>query len=125
MIALGLGHYKWSTAECIRKFHAICKNGFDKKWLSKAWWRVGNFVRYMRNSIYATDTIEDVLKTSYGEDALSTLYGLRTSSRRDVPSTTVRVAVTTSVNKNLRLFANYNWGEGEVYLNSRIKVWEA
>lgn len=60
--------------------------------------------------------METALSDSFGKEAPTTVYGLENPCR---------VAVTTTVNEDCYLIANYNRGGTGRYLNSELPLWKA
>lgn len=108
IIALGLGVQDRTVDDCLTRFHAFARDGLNKKILTKTklvrW--AGKFIR---SSIYRTKDLEQALHNAFSPTASQSLFGLRNSCR---------VAVTTTVDKELKLISNYNRGDGEAYLTS-------
>jgi hypothetical protein len=71
-------------------------------------------------SIYQSGAIENALRSAYKPEEL---FGLRNVEQ--VSSTWPRVAVTTTVESNCWLLANYNQGDSKRYLKPRIATFEA
>jgi hypothetical protein len=121
MIALGLGQHKWSIDKCISKYEDITRTGFDAKSMTK-WWGIGWVARWFRQSIYLSKPFETALSAAFGKDRQ--LFGLTISenckSTRNLP----RVVVTTTVDKDLKVFANYDRGGSGDYLTSKCLTWE-
>lgn len=113
MTAIGLGVHNLSTEECILRFKYLCGEGFHQRAFTKNSW-IAWFVRMFAASIYKTDPLEESLRRNSGAKLL---FGHRGNASR--------VAVTTTVNSESRLLANYNWGDGERYLNSNILTWRS
>lgn len=113
MIALSLGIHNLSVEHCIVRFKSFCKKGFEDRLLTKSYW-FGWFVRLFVNSIYKTEPLEEAMKEIL---RVKRLFGYRSNASR--------VAVTTTVDSNCHLLANYNWGDGKRYLNSNIDTWHA
>lgn len=117
LVALGLGQDKLSATQCIEKFKTICKTGFQLR----AWaglWRVLSI--WFSGSIYQSDAIENALRGAYKPEEL---FGLRNIEQ--VSSSWPRVAVTTTVETDCWLLANYNQGDSKRYLKSGIATYEA
>ncbi|KAK3936131.1 hypothetical protein QBC46DRAFT_367088 [Diplogelasinospora grovesii] len=113
LISLGLGVHNLSVEQCILHFKRLCQNGFRQRLLSKTR-LIGWFVRLFVPSIYETEPLEESMKHIFREKQL---FGHRENASR--------VAVTTTVDSEFRLLANYNWGDGKRYLNSNIYTWHA
>ena len=71
-------------------------------------------MRLFVNSIYQTGPLEEAMKEIL---RVKRLFGHHGNASR--------VAVTTTVDSDCRLLANYNWGDGKRYLNSNIDTWQA
>jgi hypothetical protein len=122
MIALGIGEHMWPLSRCIEKYEALAKTSFDSKFLTTVC-GIGWLARLFRYSIYTSTGIEGALKAAYGQDR--ELFGMKVvgtpSSVKHLP----RVAVTTTVDQDLKIFANYNRGGAGIYLDSTCLSWEA
>lgn len=117
MIALGIGQHNWDTSTCIAQYHYIVANGFEEKLFTKS--RIlGWIARWFRESIYVTKNLEDSLRAAYGS---RNFFGLL--PKQGFPHST-RVAVTTTVDSEPKLIANYNSGDKNEYLNSSSSSWE-
>lgn len=119
MIALGIGDHNWTSRTCMEKFEHITQNGLEAKMLTKNW-VFGWIARYFRDSIYSSAPLEKVLQEEYGDHLLFGLDATRQSQ-------TTRVAVTTTVHTECKLFTNYRRGgsgPSEVeYLDSQSCTW--
>jgi len=120
MIALAMGVHKWNADKCIQKFRALCEGGFSVKWFTKTT-GIGWLARWLRGSIYETGPLERALQKAYPSKGL---FGLRRGTEGRLCNL-ARVAVTTTVNSECKLFANYNCGNSKYYLNSETNTWEA
>lgn len=120
MIALGLGVHRWDADQCIAKFRDLCHNGFKTNPLTKSMY-FGWISRWLHGSIYETKALESSMKAVYGSERL---FGLHRGTG-DKLNTLTRVAVTTTVNSECKLFANYNCGDTKDHLNSNTDTWEA
>jgi len=112
MIALGLGVEGRTAKTCITRFRDFTASGFEKKTLTKDK-LLGWLARKIRGSIYRTDALESALSTVFSSDHEHTLFGLRHPCR---------VAVTTTVSKELKLIANYHRGSKGRYLSSELSI---
>ncbi|CAI7652244.1 unnamed protein product [Penicillium manginii] len=121
LIALAIGPKARTIDTCINDWNNLCKSCFKEKLGAKIP-LIGYLMSWARESMYHTESISDALQQYFG--ANHTLFGLRSSSEGDVWRTTTRVAVTTSVDEKLRLFANYNLGDGKTYMRSRTEIWK-
>lgn len=122
-MALGIGHEKLDATECLAKFKLICQSGFQKSTLNDV---VLNtmarlFVKRPIYSIYNIDAFENSLKLAYSSKWQ--LFGLHNwdSGRLGVLP---RVAVTTTVDTENWMFANYNSGDTERYLKSSVAAYK-
>jgi hypothetical protein len=101
IIALGLGVQGRTVDDCLTRFRTFSRTGLKKKILTKT-----KFVRwagkFIRSSIYRTKDLEQALYNAFSPAASQNLFGVRNSCR---------VAVTTTVHKELKLIANYNRGD--------------
>jgi len=113
MIALGLGTHNFTASYCLEKYKTICEKGLVSKPLTKTYF-IGFFARFFTSSIYKTEPLEAALQDVYGRKKLFGYQGNAT-----------RVAITTTVDADTRLFANFNSGDGKAYLNSNIHTWAA
>jgi hypothetical protein len=122
MIALGIGEHMWPLSRCIEKYEALAKTSFDSKFLSRVC-GISWLARLFSYSIYTSTGIEGALKAAYGQDR--ELFSMKVvgtpSSVKHLP----RVAVTTTVDQDLKIFANYNRGGAKIYLDSTCLTWEA
>lgn len=111
-MALGLGIHNFSVQECIQHFKSVCRDGFKPNLLMDSClrWLATLFCR----PVYKTEPLEKALKSILGSKRL---FGHRNNA--------CRVAVTTTVDKENRLIANYNWGDRKRYLNSDMSTWLA
>jgi hypothetical protein len=116
MIALGVGKHQWTVKRCISKYEYICEAGLDAKLLTKSW-MFGWIARWFRESIYLSDALENALMKAYGEKEL---FSLSTMSHGH----TTRVAVTTTVHTDRKLFTNYKRGGSGEYLDSTSLTWQ-
>ncbi|PVI06697.1 hypothetical protein DM02DRAFT_709324 [Periconia macrospinosa] len=116
LIALGLGIHNLKVDECINRFKDFCRIGFQHRHFSKN--RVTRWmVRLVMPSIYKTKYLEQGMRRMFGPES-RTLFGHHGNS--------ARVAVTTTNDdRETRLLANYNPGDGRRYLKSSIATWEA
>ena len=118
LIALGLGQDKLSATQCIEKFKAVCKTGFAPRFLAGLW----QFLSIcFSGSIYDSGTIERALRGAYKPGML---YGLG-NVEHVCSSSWPRVAVTTTVDNDCWLLANYNQGDSKRYLKSGVATYEA
>lgn len=113
MIALGLGVNKFTVDQCLEKYKRICQTGLENKWFTKTR-GIGFFARLFTSSIYQTEPLERSLREVFGSKLLFGLEGNAT-----------RVVITTTVEKDGRLLANYNWGDEKNYLDSNVSIWAA
>lgn len=124
LIALGIGIHRWDTEQCTAKFHEICRSGFITRTLAKTP-LIGWISRWIQGSIYDTTALESSLRKAYPE---YDLFGLSASSPQDGNLLhRPRVAVTTTVGSDCKLFTNYNAGStggDDYYLNSSLSTWE-
>ena len=118
LIALGLGQDKLSATQCIEKFKAVCKTGFALRF----WAELSQALSiWFSGSIYDSDTIESSLRGAYKPEKL---FGLR-NVEHVCSSSWPRVAVTTTVETDCWLLANYNQGDSKRYLKSGVATYEA
>lgn len=108
MIAIGLGIHNLSSEECIREFKTFCQNALQPKLGTKNL-IFGRIVRSVCSSIYKTEPLKVALYKMFKSKPYFGLHG-----------NVSRVAVTTTADDKLRLLANYNWMDGEKYINSNI-----
>lgn len=124
LIALGIGVHRWNTEQCIAKFHEICRSGFSERILAKVP-VIGWVSRWIQGSIYDTTAFERSLSKAYPK---YNLFGLSPGSPLDGNLLhRPRVAVTTTVSSDCKLFTNYNAGSSggeDYYLNSSLSTWE-
>lgn len=126
LIALGIGVHRWSTETCIEKFKEICHSGFKKNFLASIP-VIGPFSsRWLYGSVYDTTRFEEVLKTAFSDELF---FGTCTFVAQDRNPSQLpiwpRVAVTTTVDTECKLFANYNTGAVTAgdYLDSSLNTW--
>ena len=119
MIALGIGVHGWDADTCISKFRFINTTGLSSKLLTKTW-LFGVVARWVRGSIYESGPLERALRLAYQEELL---FGLRPASKSHSQNTP-RVAITTTVQSERKLFTNYNCGGTRNYLKSNSRTWE-
>lgn len=107
MVALGLGEHKWSVEECAKKYEELAHTGLVPKTGTKVW-GFGWVARWFRHSIYHSKHLQSALTTAYGEtrQLFGLVLGESCPATRNVP----RVAVTTTVDRDLKLFTNYRLG---------------
>jgi hypothetical protein len=92
---------------------------------------VGLIARWLYKSIYDSKIVEDALKSAFSNDCC--LFGIsrdrddNTDANLNFPS----VAVTTTVNRECKLFTNYNLGNYKqldgasgLHLDATIAIWE-
>ncbi|VBB80788.1 Putative calcium-independent phospholipase A2 [Podospora comata] len=115
IIAIGLGVQGRMVHDCLRSFRIFTSEGFKSKTLTTKR-GVGMVARMFRSSMYHTQNLVQALENALGPSATEPFFGLRHSCR---------VAVTTVVNKELRLIANYNSGGKDAYLDSKLPLWLA
>ncbi|KAI1388650.1 uncharacterized protein F4822DRAFT_437371 [Hypoxylon trugodes] len=111
-IVLGLGAHNFGVQECTLQFKRFFQMALESKFLTKSLF--GPIARLITSSIYKTEPLEAAMKDTFGTQRLFGHYG-----------NTPRVAVTTTVNSDSRLLANYHWGDERRYLNSDINTWYA
>ncbi|OCL10312.1 FabD/lysophospholipase-like protein [Glonium stellatum] len=121
LIALSLGAQKWDSGTCIDKFQALCQRGFLKKFLMTTR-GVGVVSRWLRGSIYDSAVLEKALQAVFPDE---NFFGLRIDAAQKLLHCP-RVAITTTVESQCKLFTNYNCGgaEGTDYLSSSLSTWE-
>ncbi|KXH56754.1 hypothetical protein CSAL01_03198 [Colletotrichum salicis] len=114
MISLGLGVQQRTASECINLFRTICEQGFESKPGTTVKY-AGYFVRMLHSSMYKTEKFEEAVEQAFGPQPTA-LFGRSHSTR---------VAVTTTVDSNPKLIANYTMGGSDDYLESDLQLWEA
>jgi hypothetical protein len=112
---MGLGIQNHTAKDCTSKFRSICRDGFKNKFLTKTW-GLGWLARWVRSSIYLTADMDKALLEAFGKSSPTQVFGMKNHCR---------VAVTTTVDKDCNLIANYNRGGDDRYLNSELHLWEA
>jgi hypothetical protein len=130
MIALGIGVHAWDADTCISKFRQLSTDGLSEKWLTKSW-GIGLLARWFRGSIYQTAPLEKALKNAFPDENLFGLHAgpytvksrLGTHKRNRLQHTP-RIAITTTVESEGKVFANYNSGGLKNYLKSNCLTWE-
>ncbi|KAK3349748.1 acyl transferase/acyl hydrolase/lysophospholipase [Lasiosphaeria hispida] len=113
VIALGLGVQGRTVPDCIERFRTFARTGFKEKTFTKGKLGLGWLARMVRTSIYHTEPLEVAMHTAFRPAFNQPVFGLQNPCR---------VAVTTTVNKELKLIANYNRGGKGRYLNSDMAV---
>jgi hypothetical protein len=102
----------------MEKFKAVCKTGFSLRF----WAGLSHLLSiWFSGFIYDSDTIESALCGAY---KLENLFGLG-NVEHVCSSSWPRVAVTTTVETDCWLLANYNQGDSKRYLKSGIATYEA
>ncbi|OCL06980.1 hypothetical protein AOQ84DRAFT_295988 [Glonium stellatum] len=123
LIALGIGIHRWNAENCIKKFHEICNTGFSPKFLTTVF-GLGPVFRWIRGCIYDTSVFEQTLQRAF---PLKTFFGLLPAQIQGTGLLHCpRVAITTTVGSESKLFTNYSAGgaTGEDYLNSSLPAWK-
>ncbi|RYP11186.1 hypothetical protein DL764_000211 [Monosporascus ibericus] len=116
LIALGIGHHMLSATDCTKRFKEVCNTGFQPLewtlWLNIwSWWNGEVLAKYQ------TECIETALESAYRPT--KDLFGLG-SFNHACQSSWPLVAVTTTVDAETWLFANYNDGDSTRYLGSSV-----
>ena len=107
-----MGVHGWNADQSVQKFHELSKNGFLTKILAKHS-LFGWLARWVYGSIYDTESLKPALQTAY---TYKSLFELRLGESQPNPLT--KVAVTTTVNSECKLFANYDCMDSKSHLNS-------
>jgi len=116
IISLGIGIQDLSAGACLNRFHEFTRTGFTKKWMNKTK-LFSPLGRFIRSSTYSTPELERAFQTAFRPNTTQDVFGIQNSRR---------VAVTTTVNNELRLIANYNRGDANRYLQSdQLAIWKA
>src|SRR5689334_11596462 len=95
-------------------FRSICSKGFNNKFLTKTW-GFGWLARWVRSSIYLSKDMETALENAFSTGTPKQVFGMENHCR---------AAVTTTVDKDCYLVANYHRGGTGTYLNSELSVWD-
>ena len=121
MIALGLGEHQWSLDRCMESYETLSRDGLDSR-LATKWWGIGWVARMFRDSIYAPEALETALQKAFGTE--HEMYSLKTINAPSNTKHLPRVAVTTTVDEELKVFTNYDMGGTDDYLGSRSLTWQ-
>ncbi|KAK6516439.1 hypothetical protein TWF506_006346 [Arthrobotrys conoides] len=115
-IALGIGSREFRASRSLKRFRTMLYKGFVNKFGTKTL-GLQLLLRRVRGSIYLQENysraVEDYLEL---DDQKDVMFGLRNHCR---------VAITTTVGKHARLIANYDAGDDEKYIDSRMAISDA
>lgn len=115
---------RWDLVKCLHKFKDLTKAIFTEKIFAKTW-ALGWCFRLFYESIDDTNTLEGSLQSIF---STKPFFGIsrNDSSTVDSKLNHARIAITTTVGTNFRLFTNYqvNDEEPELYLDRNTAVWE-
>lgn len=115
---------KWDLVTCLRELKDSTKAIFKEKLFAKTW-GIGWVFRSFYEAIYDTKTLESSLQSIFSSKPF---FGISRNDSATVGSHVnhTRIAITTTVDTNCRLFTNYqaNDEESELYLDPNTKVWE-
>ncbi|KAF3315440.1 hypothetical protein TWF173_003360 [Orbilia oligospora] len=114
VVAIGIGSRGFSATECLKRFKVICEKGFVSKLGTKTL-GLQLIMRWFYKSVYDKDEYKKALEQQYGGDNSLVMFGLRNHCH---------VAVTTTVELDSYLIANYHTGDGKKYIDSIATPWK-
>lgn len=121
IVAFGIGLKRWSVEEFTSTFQDLAQKAFKKRMAVK-WPGLGTLVEARHHSVYKTQDLITVLKSTFGEEPL---FGGKVEV--DVPHSLKVGVTTTSSNNQAYLLANYNrqtslLEDGKYYLSHAMKI---